>query len=258
MTEWQQLWNKNGKKQLYSRFKRLITNISQQKTWTWLRKGNLKRETESLLIAAQDTAIRTNHIKAWKDKTQQNSKCRLCGDRDETINHIISECSKLAQKEYKARHDWVGKVIHREMCKKFKFDHTNKWYMHNPASILENDSHKLQWDFNIQTDHLIPARRQQLMVINEEKKRSCKIVDFTVPADHRINLKECAKNLARELKKLWNMKVSIVPIVIGAFGTITKWLLKGLEDLEVGGRVETIQMTTLLRTASILRRVLEN
>ena len=115
-----------GNKQLYGRFKGLINNISHQKTWTWLRKGNLKRETESLLIAAQDNAIRTNHIKARIDKTQQNSKCRLCGDRDETINHIISECSKLAQKEYKARHDWVAKVIHWEMCKKFKFDHTNK------------------------------------------------------------------------------------------------------------------------------------
>ena len=99
-------------KQLNGRFKRLINNISHQKTWTWLRKGNLKREMESLLIAAQDNAIRTNNIKARIDKTQQNSKCRLCGDRDETINHIISECSKLAQKEYKARHDWVGKVIH--------------------------------------------------------------------------------------------------------------------------------------------------
>ena len=43
------------------------------------------------------------------------------------------------------------------------------------------------------------------------------------------------------------MKVTIVPIVIGAFGTITKGLLKGLEDLEVGGRTETIQMTALLR-----------
>ena len=74
--------------------------------------------------------IRTNHIKARIDKTQQNSKCRLCGDRDETINHIISECSKLALKEYKARHDCVDKVIHWEMCKNFKFDHTNKWYMH--------------------------------------------------------------------------------------------------------------------------------
>ena len=85
--------------------KRLINNISHNKTRTWLRKGNLKRETESPLMAVKNNAIRTNHIKARIDKTQQNSKCRLCGDRDETINHIISECSQLAQKEYKTRHD---------------------------------------------------------------------------------------------------------------------------------------------------------
>ena len=53
------------------------------------------------------------------------------------------------------------------------------------------------------------------------------------------------------------MRVTIVPIVIGAFGTVSKGLLKGLEDLEVGGRVETIQSTALLKTARILRRVLE-
>ena len=52
------------------------------------------------------------------------------------------------------------------------------------------------------------------------------------------------------------MKVTIIPIVIGAFGTVNKGLLKGLEDLKVGGRVETIQTTALLRTARILRRVL--
>ena len=237
--KWQQLGNKNGKRQLYGRFKRLINNITQKKTWTWLRKGNLNREMESLLILAQDNAIRTNHIKARIDKTQQNSKCRLCSDRDETINHIISECSKLAQKEYKVRHDWAGKMIHWEMCKKFKFNHTNKWYMHSLAPVLENDTHKLLWDFNIQTDHLIPARRLDLIIIIK-KKRICKAVDFAVPADHRINLKKCEKkdkylDLARELKKLWNMKVTIVLIVIGTFGTITKGSLKGLEDLDVGG-----------------------
>ena len=85
-------------KQLYGRCKRLINNISYEKTWTRLRKGNFTRENESLLIAARDNAIRTNHIKARIDKTQQNSKCRLCGDRDETINHVISECHKIAQK----------------------------------------------------------------------------------------------------------------------------------------------------------------
>ena len=53
------------------------------------------------------------------------------------------------------------------------------------------------------------------------------------------------------------MKVTIVPIVIGGLGTIRRGLLKGLEDLEVGGRVDTIQTTALLKTATILRRVLE-
>ena len=137
---------------------------------------------------------------------QQNSKCRLCSDKEETINHMISECSKLAQKEYKTRHDWVGKVIHWEMCKKFNFDQTNKGYMHNPAPVLENDTHKLLWDFDIQMHHLISARRPDIIIINnkKKKKRICKIIVFVFPADHRIKLKECEKkyvDLARELKK---------------------------------------------------------
>ena len=77
--------------------------------------------------------------------------------------------------------------------------------MHNPASVLENDTDKLLWDVDIQTDHLISARRPDLIIINN-KKRICKIVDFAVLADHRIKLKECKKkdkyfDLARELKK---------------------------------------------------------
>ena len=62
-------------KQLYGRFKQLINNISHEKTWTWPRKGNFKRERETLLIAAQNNAIRINHIKAIINKTQENSKC---------------------------------------------------------------------------------------------------------------------------------------------------------------------------------------
>ena len=159
-------------KKLYGSFKRLTSDTSYRKTWTWLKKW--KRKTESLLIAAQNNAIRTNHIKARIDKTQQNSRCTLCGERYETVNHIISECSKLAQKEYKARYDWVGQVIHWELCKKSKFDHTNKWYMHNTESIQENETHKLLWDFEIQTDHQIPARRPDLVIINSNKKKKKK------------------------------------------------------------------------------------
>ena len=57
---------------------------------------------------------------------QQNSKCKLCDNREETTDHIISECSELAQKENKTKHDWVGKVIYWELCKKLIFDHTKK------------------------------------------------------------------------------------------------------------------------------------
>ena len=113
--------------------------------------------------------------------------------------------------------------------------------MHNPTHVLKNNTHRLLWDFKIHTDLLISVRRPDLIIINKKKKkkRSCKIVDFAVPVDHRIKLTECEKkdkylDLARELKKLWNMKVTNIPIVIGAFGTVTEGLLKGLEDLEVG------------------------
>ena len=76
---------------------------------------------------------------------------------------------QISTEEYKTRHDWVGKVIHCEICKKFKFDHTNKWYMPNRPAILENDTNKLQWDFDIQMDHLISARRPNL-IINKKRE----------------------------------------------------------------------------------------
>ena len=195
-----------------------------------------KRETESFRIAEQNNAIRTNHIKARIDKRQQNSKCWLCSDRDEMINHIISECSKLPQK-YKTRHDWMGKVSHWEMSKKFKFDHTEKCYLHNLTSVLENDTYKLLWDFDVQVDHLISARRPYIIIINK-KKRTCKVVHFR---NHRIKLKNVKRRIStwtlqENRKKLRNMKMTIIPIVIGAFGTVTKGLSKRQEDLEVGGR----------------------
>ena len=97
----------------------------------------------------------------------------------------------------------------------------------------------------------------------KKKERTCKIVDFAVSADHRIQ--QCVKRriststLQGNWKKLWNTKVTIVPIVIGGFGRVIKGLLKGLEDLEVGtitkdlvqgmedlemtGQIETVQTT---------------
>ena len=84
----------------------------------WLEKGTLKRETESLQIAAESKATRTNHIKTRIDKMQKkkNSRCSLCSYRDEMINHITNESYKLVQKEYQTRHDRASKLIHKGLC----------------------------------------------------------------------------------------------------------------------------------------------
>ena len=69
-------------------------------------------------------------------------------------------------------------------------------------------------------------------------------MDFAVPADHRVKLKESEKkgknlDLGRKLKKLWHMKVTVIPIATGALCTVIEGLVQGLEDLEIRGRVET-------------------
>ena len=103
--------------------------------------------------------------------------------------------------------------------------------MHNPTSVLENDTHNYFCGLGCFFQFLVKLKK------NEKKDKYF--------------------DLARELKKLWDMKVKIMPIVIGAHGTVTNGLIKGLEDIEIRGRVETIQTTELLRSATILRRVLE-
>ena len=130
-------------KQHYGRFKRLTSDISLEKTWTWLRKGNFKRESEFLRIAAQTNAIRINHIKARIHKTQHNSRCKLFGERDEKINHIISECSIFVQKVYKTRHDRVGQGDPLGIVQEVEVSPCE----HNPESVLENKMYKLLLDF---------------------------------------------------------------------------------------------------------------
>ena len=89
--------------------------------------------------------------------------------------------------------------------------------MHNEVSVRQHDTHQFRWDFDIQTVYLSLARRPDLIITHKKEKRTCKIVDFTVPTDQRIKLKQSEKkdkylSLAKELKKLWNMKVTVVPI----------------------------------------------
>ena len=105
----------------------------------------------------------------------------------------------------------------------------NKWYMHNPESVLENETHKLLWDFEIQTDHLILARQPDLVIVNKKKED---LQNFGLWCPGRPLSKESEKkdkylDLAWELENLWNLKVKVIFIVIDALGTITKGTMTG-------------------------------
>ena len=98
-------------KQLHVQFKREKEDLCGV-SWNRIRTGELKKETEGLIFAAQDQALRTNAIKAKIENQNVSSKCRMCGSHDETVQHILCSCPKLAQTEYKKRRDVVGRVIH--------------------------------------------------------------------------------------------------------------------------------------------------
>ena len=221
----------------------------------------MKRETGSLIVAAQNQSIRTNLGKAKLGKSQGDSLCRIHRKVNESIDHIVSGCSKLAQKEYKRRHDNLGKIVHWKLARKCNFKAGDKWCEHEPESVLENEDYKILWDFSIQTDHVIEVRRPDVVLV-DKKERSLKIIDFTVPGDSRIVEKENNKiekyqDLGRELQNKWNAKVKIIPLVVGSLGAIPKQFGNRLKQIGITVGTAQVQETVPLGTARILRRVLE-
>ena len=90
-----------------------------------------KRETEGLIMAAQDQALRTNSIKYRIDMQTISVACRMCGEREESISHILAECKMLAQNQHRLwRHDNVAQIIHWQFCERYDFERGAKWYNH--------------------------------------------------------------------------------------------------------------------------------
>ena len=123
-----ELKEKWSEKRMHGQFIRETTeNVDKEKSWQWLSRGDLKVGTEAL-CAALEQAIRTNYIKYRIDKTSDSPMCRLCGKKGESVQHINSGCEKLAQKEYKRRHDNVAKNVHWDICNKNGLEDSEKWY----------------------------------------------------------------------------------------------------------------------------------
>ena len=188
-------------KVMHGQYKRQIITIAGPSSWEWLKQQDLKKETESLIIAAQDQAVRTNYIKHRVDKTTTSPLCRLCRSSSETNDHILNGCPKLAQTEYKIRHDKVAAAIHWSLCKRFGFQEskTCKWCEHRAEKVLENDAVKILWDFHVQTDKNIEHCRPDILIVKKREKEAI-IIDIAVPGDTRI--------IDREQDKSWLIKTS--------------------------------------------------
>ena len=239
------------------------TQEKDEKSWEWLKKGHLKKETEGLLMAAQDQALRTNSIRSKIDNQDVSPNCRMCGVREETISHIVSECSKLAQKYYKHwRHDKVAQIVHWHMCGMYGFERASKWYDHTPEPVLESETTKILWDFKIQTDKPLESNRPDITVLNK-RENTCWIIDVACPFDTRVAEKEREKiekyqDLRREMLRIWKCNtIKIIPIVIGALGSVSTQIEKWLQMIEMQNYFQLLQKACLLGSARILRKVID-
>ena len=106
----------------------------------------------------------------------------MCKKKDGTVTYLVSKCSKLAQKEYKRRHDKVATAVHWGILKTNNLPHLKHWYEHKAEAVMENEKVEILWNFNIYVDKLINARRPDIVVIKKDLKE-CYIIDIAIPGD---------------------------------------------------------------------------
>jgi len=94
-------------------------------------------------MAAKDQAFRTNVISVKIDKQEGDVRCKTYKDREETVAHLTSECSKLAQLEYKKRHDKVAGIVHWSVCEKYGLPRSEQWYRHTAAPVTDMEEVKI-------------------------------------------------------------------------------------------------------------------
>ena len=187
--------------------------IGEEDTFLWLSKGDLKTETESEIVAAQDQAVQTKYYATKILNAETDSKCRLCQLFDETIDHIISACPILAKEQYIKGHDSVCAQRHFNICKKTGVQLDKKhWYEHVPKSVETSQEGKITilWNQQVQTDRTISNNKPDI-IIRDNEKGTCLLIDVVISGDRNVIKKEAEKilkykDLTTEIQRMWNAK----------------------------------------------------
>jgi hypothetical protein len=234
--------------------------INEAGSHRWLTTSSLNIQTEALITAAQDQALNTKYHRAKIHKENIDTRCRVCNEADETVNHIVSGCGKMAQTAYLRRHNKVAAIAHWQIAKNEGLDVPADWWKETPQPVMENENVKLLWDFDIQTDRTITARRPDI-VVQYKRTGETSLIDIAVPADHNVKDKELEKiqkygELRLEIERLWKTKARVVPIVVGALGTTSRKFEDWLEMVGISSQRNALQRQALYGTATILRQTL--
>jgi len=141
-----------------------------EQAYRWLKSGDIKGETESTIVAAQDQSISTNYFKNKILKEEIESKCQLCKQHEETIDHLTSGCAILAKNRYLMRHDKECTHLHYSMCKALSIETTDKWYTHMPKAVCEEGDATVLWNQAVHTDRVVTANRPDIIIKNNSQK----------------------------------------------------------------------------------------
>ena len=250
-------------KPLHGSFFRSVSEVADERSWQWLSGGYLTKATEGFILAAQEQAVRTRWVRATIDgEADLDPMCRVCGKQLETVMHLASGCGELAKKQYKVRHDGMGKRVHWELCRKYGIECASKWYDHVPSSICstKDGDVEIYWDRRVETVRGCEHNRPDVVVI-ERSERKWTLIDFSVPMDLNVEKKEREKcdnyePLASEIRKVYKVRTEIVPVVIGALGTVPKGLAGNLKKLGVPDVIGCLQTSALLGTVRIIKSIL--
>ena len=178
----EQLKSKWEEKPLHGQYPERIKekDVDQEQTHRWVSTPGLKSETEGFIIAAQDQCIKTNYYRNRILKDGTDPMCRICGQFQETVDHLVSGCPELAKTEYTQRHNKAAAYLHWTICKHYDIKVQDKYYEHEPATVTENQAATILWDMPIQTDKEIKANRPDI-VVRDKKERTCLLIDMSIP-----------------------------------------------------------------------------
>ena len=184
----------------------------------------------------------------------------MCSQHEETVDHIVSGCEVLAKTEYITRHNNAAPYLHWSICKDHDLKITDKWDVMETVMHNKDNNLTIMWDMPVNTDRTITANRPDI-IVKDSVNSTCKLIDMTVPSDRNIALKEIEKkskykDLEVEIQRIWQMKTIVLPVVIGALGTVKKGMVENIEKVAKGASVTEIQKICMLESARILRKVL--